>query len=428
MSGIQLTEQQRFDWLRLIRTESVGPRTFRSLISRFGGAGAALAGLPDLARAAGRRITLPPLADIEREIEQARKLGVRFVALGEAGYPVPLAACQTAPPLLAVRGQLAALARPMVALVGSRNASGLGMKFTEKLASELGEAGFVVVSGLARGIDTAAHRAALTTGTVAVLAGGHGQIYPPQNEPLVEELIATGCAVSELPFTVEPRARDFPRRNRIVAGLSLGVVVVEAARKSGSLITARLAQEEGREVFAVPGSPLDPRAEGANDLVHAGLARLCRSAADIIEELRPQIGQPPRRPALFYGAGDDADRHGGTASGEDDLGLDELDWLMAGDAHQMQGRASDAPPHASGAQGNLFGRGPIQATLTHAARDDAASASRDIVADLLSAAPLSVDDLVRHSGLRAREVQGLLVELEMDGQARRDPSGGYVRA
>ncbi len=428
MSGIQLTEQQRFDWLRLIRTESVGPRTFRSLMSRFGGAGAALAGLPDLARAAGRRITLPPPGDIEREIEQARKLGVRFVALGEAGYPVPLAACQTAPPLLAVRGQLAALARPMVALVGSRNASGLGLKFTEKLSRELGEAGFVVVSGLARGIDTAAHRAALATGTVAVLAGGHGQIYPPQNEPLVEELIDTGCAVSELPFTVEPRARDFPRRNRIVAGLSLGVVVVEAARKSGSLITARLAQEEGREVFAVPGSPLDPRAEGANDLVHAGLARLCRSATDIIEELRPQIGQPPRRPALFDSAGDDADRHGGTASGEDDLGVDELDWLMAGDGPPMQGRPSDALPHASGAQGNLFGRGPVQGTLTPEARDDAGSSSREIVADLLGAAPLSVDDLVRHSGLRAREVQGLLVELEMDGQARRDPSGGYVRA
>jgi DNA processing protein len=152
MSGIQLTEQQRFDWLRLIRTESVGPRTFRSLMSRFGGAGAALAGLSDLARAAGRRITLPPPGDIEREIEQARNLGVRFVALGEAGYPVPLAACQTAPPLLAVRGQLAALARPMVALVGSRNASGLGLKFTEKHSRELGEAGFVVVSGQSLGV------------------------------------------------------------------------------------------------------------------------------------------------------------------------------------------------------------------------------------------------------------------------------------
>jgi predicted Rossmann fold nucleotide-binding protein DprA/Smf involved in DNA uptake len=314
---------------------------------RFGGAGAALAGLPDLARAAGRRITLPPPGDIEREIEQTRKPGVRFV---------PLAACLTAPQLLAVRGQLAALAPPMVALVGSRNASGLGLKFTEKHSRELGEAGFVVVSGQ-----------------------------------------------------------------------SLGVVVVEAARKSGSLITAKLAQEDGREVFAVPGSRLDPRAEGANDLVHAGLARRCSSAADIIEEVRPQIGQPPSRPALFDSAGDDADRHRGTASGEDDLGLDELDWLMAGDGPPMQGRASDALPHASGVQGNLFGRGPVQGTRTPEARDDAASSSREIVADLLGAAPLSVDDLVRHSGLHAREVQGLLVELEMDGQARRDPSGGYVR-
>ena len=428
MSGIQLTEQQRFDWLRLIRTESVGPRTFRSLINRFGGAGAALAGLPDLARAAGRRITLPALADIEREIEQARKLGVRFVALGEAGYPVPLAACQTAPPLLAVRGQLAALARPMVALVGSRNASGLGLKFTEKLSRELGEAGFVVVSGLARGIDTAAHRAALATGTVAVLAGGHGQIYPPQNEPLVEELIATGCAVSELPFTVEPRARDFPRRNRIVAGLSLGVVVVEAARKSGSLITARLAQEEGREVFAVPGSPLDPRAEGANDLVHAGLARLCRSAADIVEELRPQIGQPPRRPMLFDGAGDDVDHPRDIATGNDDLGLDELDWVVAADGSPPRVRVPDAISDDFGTAGSLFWRGPVQPDLMPEPAGDAVSSSREIVADLLGSAPLSVDDLVRHSGLSAREIQGLVVELEMDGQARRDPSGGYVRA
>lgn len=415
MVASQLTDQQRFDWLRLIRTESIGPKTFRALITRFGGAGAALANLPDLARAAGKPLSLPTVAEIEREMEQARKLGVRFIGMGEAGYPAPLAASQGAPPLIAVRGSIAALARPMVAIVGSRNASGLGMKFTEMLASDLGKAGFVVVSGLARGIDTAAHRASLETGTVAVLAGGQGRIYPPQNEPLVEAMLANGAAVSELPFTVEPRGRDFPRRNRIVAALSMAVVVVEAARKSGSLITANLALEEGRELFAVPGSPMDPRAEGTNDLLARREVHICRSAADIIAELAPQIGKAPRQAALFDG--------GGLPTGPIDLGLDELDWFL-GDASAPSGATragldvSDDPARTDGnMQGFAFENG-----------NNDGSADPDIaVFDLIGASPIASDDLVRQSRFGTRVVQGALVDLEMRGLIRRDASGGFVR-
>ncbi len=408
MAGFALTDQQRFDWLRLIRTDSVGPRTFRSLVNRFGGAGAALSALPELASRAGRAIILPSVAEIEREFEQSRRLGIRFVALGEPGYPPALAAMATAPPLIAVRGLASALQRPMVSLVGSRNASGLGLKFTERLARELGEAGFVVVSGLARGIDTAAHRASLATGTVAVLAGGHGQIYPPQNEPLVEELITAGAAISELPFTMEPRAHDFPRRNRIVAGLSIGVVVVEAARKSGSLITARLANEEGRTVFAVPGSPLDPRAEGTNDLIHAG-ARICRSAQDVITELAPQIGQAPQPMQLFDGAGE----------GGGGIELDELNWLLEESA------AAGAKPRAP----TGFNYDDREASRRVAAEpaEPGADDPEDVLLGLLGSAPLHVDDVVRHSTMSARAVQSALVDLEMRGLVMRDPSGGYVR-
>jgi DNA processing protein len=407
MTGFQLSDQQRLDWLRLIRTDGIGPKTFRALINRFGGAGQALASLPDLARSAGRQVALPPPGDIEREVEQARRLGVRFVAMGEAGYPVPLAASQGAPPLIAVRGNLQALARPMVALVGSRNASGLGLKFTEKLARELGEAGFVIVSGLARGIDTAAHSASRVTGTVAVLAGGHGRIYPPQNEPLLEELLVAGAAISELPFTVEPRARDFPRRNRIVAALSMAVVVVEAARKSGSLITAGLALEEGRELFAVPGSPMDPRAEGTNDLLARREVHICRSAHDVIAELQPQLDKPAREGLLFDGGGSD--------DGRIDLGLDELDWFLTPSGNVSGSVALLSAPVAA----DPFMPVPVA---------DAGLTPEETVHDLIGAAAIASDDLTRQSRLPARVVQGALLDLEMRGLIRRDPSGGFVRA
>ena len=221
-----------------------------------------------------------------REITLAHKLGVTFVALNEPDYPARLQMIDDAPPLVAIRGNAAALARPTVAMVGSRNASGAGLKFTQMIARELGEAGFVVVSGLARGIDAAAHKASLATGTVAVLAGGQDRIYPAEHASLIEAILPGGAALSEMPLGWEPRASDFPRRNRLISGLSLGVVIVEAAKHSGSLITARCALEQGREVFAVPGSPLDPRSEGTNGLIKQGATPVTETA-DIVSVLQP---------------------------------------------------------------------------------------------------------------------------------------------
>jgi DNA processing protein len=296
--GVRLSDEQRLDWLRLIRSENVGPRTFRALVNHFGGASAALDALPALARRGGasKPIGILPRADAEREIAAAAALGVSFVAMGEAGYPARLQMIDDSPPLIAVRGHLGVLEMPMVAIVGSRNASAVGVKFAGRLARELGEAGFAIVSGLARGIDAAAHRASLATGTIAVLAGGHDRPYPPEHTDLLLDILPAGAVISEMPHEWEPRARDFPRRNRLISGLALGVVVVEAAKRSGSLITARLALEQGREVFAVPGSPLDPRAEGTNGLIKQG-ATLVTQAADVVSVLEPIIGRTLELPA-----------------------------------------------------------------------------------------------------------------------------------
>jgi DNA processing protein len=290
---VRLSDEQRLDWLRLIRTQNIGPRTFRDLVNHFGGARAALEALPGLARRGGAAgpACIFSREDAEAEMKAARARGVEFVALGEPDYyPARLQMIDDAPPLLAVRGKLAALARPSVAIVGSRNASAAGVKIADRLARDLGQAGFATVSGLARGIDAAAHRASLATGTVAVLAGGHEHIYPAEHADLLETILAEGAAISEMPLGWEPRARDFPRRNRLISGLAVGVVIVEAARRSGSLITARLAGEQGREVFAVPGSPLDPRAEGTNGLLKQG-AILVTEAADIVTVLEPILGR-----------------------------------------------------------------------------------------------------------------------------------------
>jgi DNA processing protein len=289
-----LTDAQRIDWLRLIRSDNVGPRTFRSLINHFGSAQAALGRLPDLARRGGasRPGRIFSEEDARAELAASKRMGVSLVAPGEAGYPPRLATLDDAPPLLGVRGALDVLMRPVIAVVGSRNASGAGLKFAGTLARDLGEAGFVIASGLARGIDQAAHRASLASGTVAVLAGGHDKIYPPEHEELLAALIeANGAAISEMPLGHVPRARDFPRRNRLISGVALGVVVVEAAHRSGSLITARIAAEQGREVFAVPGSPLDPRAAGTNDLIKQG-ATLTTEAADVINAVEPIMERP----------------------------------------------------------------------------------------------------------------------------------------
>src|ERR1700722_4810668 len=272
-STINLTDKQRIDWLRLIRSDRVGPHTFRSLVNHFGSAHAALERLPDLARRGGatRSGRICSEADARAELTASSNLGVSLVAPGEPGYPPRLAVLDDAPPLLGVCGAFEVLMRPIIAIVGSRNASGAGLKFAGALAHDLSEADFVIASGLARGIDQAAHRASLTGGTVAVLAGG--------------------AAISEMPLGHAPRARDFPRRNRLISGVALGVVVVEAAHRSGSLITARIAAEQGREVFAVPGSPLDPRAAGTNDLIKQG-ATLTTCAADVINAVEPIMGRP----------------------------------------------------------------------------------------------------------------------------------------
>ncbi len=301
-STTHLTDAQRIDWLRLIRSDNVGPRTFRSLINHFGSARAALERLPDLARRGGaaRPGRICSEDDARTEFAASKRLGVSLLAPDEAGYPPRLAVLDDAPPLLGVRGALEALMRPVIAIVGSRNASGAGLKLAGTLARDLGDAGFVIASGLARGIDQAAHRASMESGTVAVLAGGHDRIYPPEHEDLLAKIIGNGgAAISEMPMGHVPRARDFPRRNRLISGAALGVVVVEAALRSGSLITARIAAEQGREVFAVPGSPLDPRAAGTNDLRAAGTndlikqgATLTTCAADVIDAVEPIMGRP----------------------------------------------------------------------------------------------------------------------------------------
>ena len=258
---LRLDRRQRRNWLRLIRSENVGPATFRALVNQFGGAGGALQALPVLSRRGGRMhdIHLCSEEEAEAELSLAERLGASLVAIGEHGYPPALAQVDAPPPLLYVKGRLALGMAPIVAVVGARNGSAIGQKFTRALATDLGLEGFVVASGLARGIDTAAHMAALERGTSAVLAGGIDVVYPSENEDLHHAIGEKGLLISERPPGFSPRGKDFPRRNRLISGIALGVVVVEAAERLGSLITARFAGEQGREVFAVPGSPLDPR-------------------------------------------------------------------------------------------------------------------------------------------------------------------------
>lgn len=279
-----LTETQQLECLRLFRTQNVGPITYRQLLQNYGSAAAALDALPGLAKRGGRSLHPPAKSTIEAEYAATLKMGGAFVFLGTTEYPEALAVIEDAPPVLSVLGHLSLLRKKSIGIVGARNASLNGHKMAGKLAQELGGNGLVVVSGLARGIDTAAHTASLHTGTVAAVAGGVDTIYPEENRGLHASLCEMGAIVSEQPLSTQAEARLFPRRNRIISGLSLGVVVVEAALQSGSLITARMALEQGREVFAVPGSPLDPRASGPNDLLRQG-AILTESAADILHHI-----------------------------------------------------------------------------------------------------------------------------------------------
>lgn len=302
VSGHTISEIERLQRLRLIRSENVGPITYYSMVERFGSAAAALAALPELARRGGlaKAVKVCPQTDAEREIEVLEAAGARLIARGEPDYPPMLAEIDAAPPLISVLGDAGILGRRSIAVVGSRNASLNGRRFAENISAELGAAAFVVISGMARGIDTAAHRGALATGTVAVVAGGIDVVYPRENAGLYAEIAARGVVISEVPPGVHPQARHFPRRNRLISGLALGVVVVEAGLHSGSLITARMALEQGREVFAVPGSPLDPRARGTNHLIRQGAA-LTETAEDVLDIVDGQIERPTdptSRPAV----------------------------------------------------------------------------------------------------------------------------------
>ncbi len=286
MTPRTLSAVERRDWLRLVRTPSIGPVTFSQLLRRYGSAAAALEALPDLSRQAGRTAALVPpgVLAIEEEIDRTAAYGARLLAACEPDYPRLLAAIDPPPPMIAVLGGTGLLNRPAVAIVGARNASAAGRKIARDMATGLGAAGYVIVSGLARGIDGEAHAAALATGTVAVLGGGIDHVYPPQHDRLYAALAERGAIISESPFGHRATARDFPRRNRLITGLALGTVVIEAAERSGSLISARTAVEQGREVMAVPGSPLDPRAAGTNRLIRQGAALVC-SAGDVAEIL-----------------------------------------------------------------------------------------------------------------------------------------------
>jgi len=353
--------EDRIARLRLIRSDNIGPVTYFQLLARFGSASAALDAIPDLAaRGGGRAPRLAARAVIERELAEVERLGARYLFLGQGLYPPLLAELESAPPALIVKGHLSLLEKPAIAMVGARNASAAACRFARQLAQDLGSAGACVVSGLARGIDTAAHDGALESGTIAVIAGGIDVFYPPENEARQRAIAEQGLLIAEQPPGVEPRARHFPYRNRIIAGLAHGTVVVEAAPKSGSLITARYATEYGRDVMAVPGSPLDPRAQGCNQLIRDG-AILVQNADDVLEAIRPFNIRPLAQRSLDYAA--------------------------------------------------------------PAAPLDASETDRQTVLDLLSPTPVAVDELVRQCGLPPAIVQTILLELELAGRLERHAGG-----
>jgi DNA processing protein len=364
-----LADEERLDWLQLYRSDHVGPQTFLALMRACGSAATALEAIPDFARRGGgdRRVRLCPRGDAERELAGLARMGARLLTLRDPEFPPLLMEADGAPPLLSVLGSPEALTRRAVAIVGGRNASAAGRTFAGRLATALGAYDYVVVSGLARGIDAAAHEGSLATGTVAVIAGGLDRIYPPEHEDLVRRIAeGPGAVVTEMPLGWTARARDFPRRNRVIAGIGAGTVLVEAALRSGSLITARLATELGREVMAAPGSPLDPRCEGSNRLIREG-ATLITSADHVLEALTP-LGLP----------------------------------LFTHRAMEDQGAAG--PP---------------------AAPSDVPQDLRRDVTALLGPSPVAVDEIVRQTRAPAHLIQTVLLELELAGRLERQ-SGGRV--
>ncbi len=375
----QKTEPQDFSdaeklaWLRLIRTDNVGPVTFYKLIERFGSAQEALEALPHMSKKGGKAkpLTAPDESLIYKEIESLQNMDADIICAGEELYPLPLAAIEDAPPVLTYKGNLRLTRKNGIGIVGARNASLNGRKFTEKLARELGKADQIIISGLARGIDTAAHSASVETGTIAVIAGGLDIIYPPENKELYHQICDQGLVIAESPVGMEPLARHFPRRNRIISGLSAGVVVVEATLRSGSLITARLAAEQGRDVFAVPGHPFDPRAEGPNKLIKDG-AIMVNNARDILENINAFTGGGLKDHNQFH-------------------------WITQPAAEQdIDGITEDEP-----------GLEDLRSTLlSH-----------------LSEIPCAVDELARTCQVSVSSVQVILLELELAGRLQRLPAG-----
>ena len=376
-----LDQNQRLDWLQLIRTQNIGPVTFHKLIARFGSAAGALNALPDLARKAGR--SAPFSASnrdaAERELLEADRRGARVIAACEDDYPRALKAIPDHPPLIFMRGHASLFEKPAVAIIGARNASGVGRKIARTLAADLGRAGYVVTSGLARGIDGAAHDAALSTGTIAVVAGGVDVIYPPEHNELTERIASEGIVMSECPMGSQPTARDFPRRNRLISGLSRGVVVVEAAARSGTLLTANFALEQGREVCAVPVSPLDPRCQGANRLIRDG-AMLVECAQDVVDALAGQTRGASARTRDFF------------------------DWADGQNDGQNDGMSEREP-------------------------DPVAMASlRREVLELLSFTPLHRDEILREANAPPGLVANVLLDLVLAGEAQELDGGRFSLA
>ncbi|MEM7214257.1 MAG: DNA-processing protein DprA [Pseudomonadota bacterium] len=366
-----LNDDQRLNWLRLIRSQNVGPATFRDLISHYGTAELALEAIPELAKRGGAAAKIKVFSrdDAEREMALARHYGAHFLGIGEPEYPVNLRNAEGAPPLLCFRGSQNALKQQSLAIVGSRNSSIAGMKITERLSGQIGREGYIIVSGLARGIDTAAHKAALSTGTVAVFAGGVDHVFPPENMELASAILGNeGALVSEMPMGWQPRAKDFPRRNRIITGLAKAVLVVEAARKSGSLITARIANEMGRTVLAIPGSPLDPRSHGTNNLIREG-ATLVTSMEDIIEAISP-----------LDGPGEDSENM--VSEGENDI--------FEHDSYK---------------------------------KDDLPMEIREKIISALGPSPVLIDDILEFTGATPGELHLTLLELSLAGKLERHPGG-----
>ncbi|WP_198024088.1 DNA-processing protein DprA [Sphingorhabdus lutea] len=379
--------------LRLIRSTNIGPVGFHRLLRKFGSASEAIEHLPELAQRGGRKLSLISSDAVDKEVEATKKAGAHFLFHGSTKYPTLLSKIDSAPPVLTVAGNIQLFNRPMVAIVGARNASASAVNFARKIASDLGERGMVTVSGLARGIDTQVHIGSLSTGTIAVIAGGIDNIYPPENADLQHEIIKYGCLVSEQPYGTEPRARHFPSRNRIIAGLAQGTLVVEAALKSGSLITARLAAESGREVMAIPGSPMDPRSQGCNQIIREG-AILVQNADDMVELLSS------------FTSGFPSHNLGRNNGNEPTLCEDEL-------IFNWESNYNDETTIFDEEEDNCN-----EAALNQNVRES--------INGLLSASFVTVDEIVRQSKQSVSAVQDILLEMELAGRLERG-AGGKVR-